>query len=187
MRLFLTTPHSPPIYMTDDKTHETVLDNPVWGYHGRYKEAAQEKPAERYKQEHLIEQFVTVTAAQFVGVHHKTVAYYFHGLREIIAYKLEKEKKESEELLAGETWCAGCIWLPLCKDQSIWAFCGWHKPQQWDWDLLEIWAKRHLRRFNGILRAHFGLFLKECEWRFNCRDLKRQIRQLKQWVRKIIA
>ncbi len=39
-------------------------------------------------------------------------------------------------------------------------------------------AKRHLRRFNGIQRAHFGLFLKECEWRFNCRDLKRQIRQL---------
>ena len=45
-------------------------------------------------------------------------------------------------------------------------------------------AKRHLRRFNGIPRAHFGLFLKECEWRFNCSDPKAQIKQLKQWVRK---
>ena len=28
-------------------------------------------------------------------------------------------------------------------------------------------AKRHLRRYNGIPRAAFPLFLKECEWRFN--------------------
>jgi transposase len=28
-------------------------------------------------------------------------------------------------------------------------------------------AKRHLRRYNGIAKAHFELFLKECEWRFN--------------------
>ncbi|MEI5682783.1 IS1595 family transposase, partial [Mesorhizobium sp. CCNWLW179-1] len=28
-------------------------------------------------------------------------------------------------------------------------------------------AKRHLRRYNGIPRHNFHLFLKECEWRFN--------------------
>lgn len=28
-------------------------------------------------------------------------------------------------------------------------------------------AKRHLRRFNGIPRQNFHLFLAECEWRFN--------------------
>jgi transposase len=28
-------------------------------------------------------------------------------------------------------------------------------------------AKRHLRRYNGIPRQHFLLFIKECEWRFN--------------------
>jgi len=28
-------------------------------------------------------------------------------------------------------------------------------------------AKRHMRKFNGIPRQHFNLFLKECEWRFN--------------------
>lgn len=28
-------------------------------------------------------------------------------------------------------------------------------------------AKRFLRRFNGIPKQHFALYLKECEWRFN--------------------
>ena len=45
-------------------------------------------------------------------------------------------------------------------------------------------AKRHLRKFNGVPRAHFHLFLKECEWRFNNSDPKRQLRQLKQWVKR---
>lgn len=31
-------------------------------------------------------------------------------------------------------------------------------------------AKRHLRKFNGVPKAHFGLFLKGCEWRFNNSD-----------------
>jgi len=44
-------------------------------------------------------------------------------------------------------------------------------------------AKRHLRKFNGIPRDHFHLFLKECEWRFNNSDSKVQLKQLKQWVR----
>ena len=30
-------------------------------------------------------------------------------------------------------------------------------------------AKRHMRKFNGIPRNHFNLFLKECEWRFRGR------------------
>ena len=44
-------------------------------------------------------------------------------------------------------------------------------------------AKRHMRKFNGVPREHFSLFLKECEWRFNNPDPKRQLSQLKQWVR----
>ena len=44
-------------------------------------------------------------------------------------------------------------------------------------------AKRHLRRFNGIPREHFPLFLKECEWRFNNPNPKHQLRQLNQWVK----
>ncbi len=45
-------------------------------------------------------------------------------------------------------------------------------------------AKRHLRKFNGIPRGQFHLFLKECEWRFNNSDPKIQIKQLNQWVKK---
>ena len=44
-------------------------------------------------------------------------------------------------------------------------------------------AKRHLRKFNGVPKAHFELFLKECEWRFNNSDPSIQLVQLKQWVR----
>ena len=44
-------------------------------------------------------------------------------------------------------------------------------------------AKRHMRKFNGVPRVHFGLYLKACEWRFNNSDPKRQLSQLKQWVR----
>lgn len=44
-------------------------------------------------------------------------------------------------------------------------------------------AKRHLRKFNGVPKEHFHLFLKECEWRFNNSDPKAQLKQLKQWVK----
>ena len=43
-------------------------------------------------------------------------------------------------------------------------------------------AKRHLRKFNGIPRQNFGLFLKECEWRFNNPNPQSQLKQLRQWV-----
>ena len=43
-------------------------------------------------------------------------------------------------------------------------------------------AKRHLRRYNGIPKAHFPLFLKECEWRFNYRPASRLLRTLSQWA-----
>ncbi|MCT8558103.1 IS1595 family transposase [Glaesserella parasuis] len=44
-------------------------------------------------------------------------------------------------------------------------------------------AKRHLRKFNGIPKAHFELYLKECEWHFNHSNLKSQISILKQLVK----
>lgn len=47
-------------------------------------------------------------------------------------------------------------------------------------------AKRHLRKFNGIPKEHFGLFLKECQWRFNTANPKTQITQLKSWVRGLL-
>jgi transposase len=43
-------------------------------------------------------------------------------------------------------------------------------------------AKRHMRKFNGVPKEHFPLFLKECEWRFNNPKPQTQLKQLKQWV-----
>ena len=44
-------------------------------------------------------------------------------------------------------------------------------------------AKRHMRKFNGVPKVQFGLYLKECEWRFNNSDPASQLLQLRQWVR----
>ena len=43
-------------------------------------------------------------------------------------------------------------------------------------------AKRLLRKYNGIVRKNFYLFLKECELRFNYGSSKQQFSQLKKWT-----
>ena len=40
-------------------------------------------------------------------------------------------------------------------------------------------AKRHMRKFNGIPKQNFNLFLKECEWRFNMGTPKQLLEDLK--------
>ena len=44
-------------------------------------------------------------------------------------------------------------------------------------------AKRHMRKFNGVPKQHFELFLKECEWRFNGGNHKILLNQLKSWYK----
>ena len=44
-------------------------------------------------------------------------------------------------------------------------------------------AKRHLRRYNGIPRKDFHLFLAECEWRFNIRSPAKLLKILTQWAK----
>ena len=48
-------------------------------------------------------------------------------------------------------------------------------------------AKRHLRKFNGIPKEHFELYLKECERRFNNSEIKVQISILKQLVKQNLS
>ena len=43
-------------------------------------------------------------------------------------------------------------------------------------------AKRVLRKYNGIPKASFYLFLKECEFRFNFGSPAEQLRTLKRWA-----
>jgi len=45
-------------------------------------------------------------------------------------------------------------------------------------------AKRNLRKYNGIPKQHFNLFLKECEFRFNFGSTKQQLATLKKWKAK---
>ena len=47
-------------------------------------------------------------------------------------------------------------------------------------------AKRHMRKFNGVPKAQFVLYLKECEWRFNNSDPSSQLSHLRQWVKKYL-
>ncbi len=67
----------------------------------------------RYKQERLIELFVAGatarTAAQLVNVNRKTAIFFFHRLREIIAYEQEKESEELQdsEIEADESYFGG--------------------------------------------------------------------------------
>jgi transposase len=44
-------------------------------------------------------------------------------------------------------------------------------------------AKRTLNRYNGISKAHFHLFLKETEFRFNYGTPSQQLRSLKRWAK----
>ena len=48
-------------------------------------------------------------------------------------------------------------------------------------------AKRHMRKFNGVPKSHFPLFLKECEWRFNNPKPKSQLKLFKQLVKQYMG
>jgi len=65
----------------------------------------------RYKQERLIEHFVSGstarTAAKLVNINIKTAAYYFHRLREIIALEAEHETLLSGEFEVDESYFGG--------------------------------------------------------------------------------
>ncbi|MFI0845994.1 IS1595 family transposase [Mesorhizobium sp. IMUNJ 23232] len=48
-------------------------------------------------------------------------------------------------------------------------------------------TKRHMRRYNGIPRHHFHLFLKECEWRFNYGSPAELLKILRTWIKLSIS
>jgi transposase len=45
-------------------------------------------------------------------------------------------------------------------------------------------AKRHLRKFNGVPKASFPLFLQECVWRFNTGAPREQLESLRKLLRR---
>ena len=46
-------------------------------------------------------------------------------------------------------------------------------------------AKRHMRKFNGVPRNNFNLFLKECEWKFNIGSPKELLIDLKKLLKEL--
>ena len=211
----------------------------------------------QYKQRRLVEHFVAGTtarcAANLCGVNRKSAAYYFHRLREIIAYELEQAEQEvfAGEIEVDESYFGGKrkgkrgrgaggkipvfgllkrggkvytkiipnasskILYPIieCKvvpDSIVYSDCwrGYNVLDTSEFKHYRInhsklfanghnhingienfWnqAKRHMRKFNGVPKAHFGLYLKECEWRFNNSDPLTQKRLLNQWVKKYLT
>ena len=209
------------------------------------------------KQEQLIRHFVTGStarcAAAVIGINKSSAAYYFHRLREIIAYHLWQESEEyfSGEIEVDESYFGGhrkgkrgrgaagkvpvfgllkrggkvytkiienassASLIPIIKqkvvpDSIVYSDC---LPSYNVLDVSEFkhyrinhsklfadkqnhingienfWnqAKRHMRKFNGVPRKNFDLFLKECEWRFNNPNPQAQLQQLIQWVKLYLA
>ncbi|PHS41496.1 MAG: IS1595 family transposase [Robiginitomaculum sp.] len=208
------------------------------------------------KQVRLIEHFVSGStarcASRLLGVNKSTGAYYFHRLREIIAYELEQAEQEvfAGEIEVDESYFGGkrkgkrgrgaggkvpvfgllkrggkvytkiipnassktlypIIQRKVVPDSIVYTDCwrGYNVLDTSEFKHYRInhsklfanghnhingienfWnqAKRHMRKFNGVPKAHFGLFLKECEWRFNNPDPLTQKRLLTQWVKKYL-
>lgn len=211
----------------------------------------------QYKQRRLVEHFVAGTtarcAANLCGVNRKSAAYYFHRLREIIAYELEQAEGEvfAGEIEVDESYFGGkrkgkrgrgaggkipvfgllkrggkvytkiipdassktlypIIERKVVPDSIVYSDCwrGYNVLDTSEFKHYRInhsklfanghnhingienfWnqAKRHMRKFNGVPKAHFGLYLKECEWRFNNSDPLTQKRLLNQWVKKYLT
>ena len=208
------------------------------------------------KQERLLEHFVSGStarcAARLVDVNKSTSAYYFHRLREIIAWQMELQ---AEDIFAGEIEVdesyfgghrkgnrgrgaggkvpvfgllkrGGRVYTKIIPDASsatlmpiierkvlpdsiVYSDCwtGYNALDVSDFKHYRInhsklfakkrnhingienfWnqAKRHMRKFNGVPKEHFGVFLKECEWRFNNPDPQTQLNQLTQWVKQYL-
>jgi len=210
-----------------------------------------------FKQDRLIEHFVSGStarcAASLVGVNPKTAAYYYHRLREIIAYDLEQESNEvfDGEIEVDESYFGGrrkgkrgrgaagkipvfgllkrggkvytkvipdassATLMPIIErkvipDSIVYSDCwrGYNVLDVSEFKHYRInhsklfadkrnhingienfWnqAKRHMRKFNGVPKEHFGVFLKECEWRFNNSDPSLQLRLLKQLVKRCLG
>ena len=48
-------------------------------------------------------------------------------------------------------------------------------------------SKRHMDKFNGVLKEHFGLFLEESAWRFKNPKPQAQLRMIKQWGKQYLT
>ena len=208
----------------------------------------------RAKQLRLIEHFVAGstarTAAGLLGVNPKTAAFYFHRLRELIAFHSDDASSVEGEIEVDESYFGGhrkgkrgrgaagkvpvfgllkrggkvyakvipdvkAKTLKVILDAKIVPDSIVYSDTLSSYNVLDVatfkhlrinhsklfseeknhingienfWnqAKRHMRRFNGVPKISFHLFLKECEWRFNTPNPKQQQTQLRQWAKHLM-
>jgi len=149
------------------------------------------------KQAKLTEHFAAGTtarcAADLISVNHNTAAYYFQRLRKIIVNQLEQASHEvfAGEIEVDESYFGGtrkdvdrlvkCLCLAYSSGVARFIDVSYFRHYRINHSKLfadkrnhingieNFWnqAKRHMRKFNGVPKANFELFLKECEWRFN--------------------
>ena len=188
------------------------------------------------------------TVVAIVGVNKSILAYFYHRLREMIAYELDQESDSvfDGEIEVDESYFGGrrkgrrgrgfagkipvfgllkrggkvhtkviadassTTLIPIIErkvipDSIVYSDCwrGYNVLDVTDFKhhrinhsklfsdkrnhingIENFWnqAKRHMRKFNGVPKANFGLFLKECEWRFNNSTPASLLLQLRQWV-----
>ncbi|PHM73254.1 IS1595 family transposase [Xenorhabdus kozodoii] len=208
----------------------------------------------QYKQGRLLALFIAGAtariAAELVGVHRNTVAYYFHRLRVLIAEYVDQNSMFDGEIELDESYFGGrhkgqrgrgaagkvpvfgilkrdgkvyTRVIPDAKSRTLLSIIESkiypdsivYTDNFASYDVLDVsdfkhyrinhntefvdqknhqnhingienfWnqAKRYLRKFNGIPKAHFDLYLKECEWRFNTPGARKQLTSLKQIVK----
>ncbi|MDW0892043.1 transposase [Mannheimia haemolytica] len=119
-------------------------------------------------QKKLLEFFVAEvtarTAADLLGIQPNTAALFYHKIRLVIEHHLALEASEfhHERINHSELFAE--------KQNHINGIENfWNQ------------AKRVLRKYNGINRKNFPLFLKECEFRFNFGTPKEQLKTLRKW------
>ena len=125
-------------------------------------------------QNKLLEFFVLeVTAraaAYLLGIHANSAILFFRKIPKVISYHLSLE--------ADEVFNVSKFHHERINHSELFAVKQNHIN-----GIKNFWsqAKRILRKYNGIDRKNFPLFLKECEFRFNLGVPKEQLKILRKW------
>ncbi len=120
-------------------------------------------------QSRLLEYFVLEVTARsatdIFGIQPNSAALFYRKIREVIVYQLEQE---SYEIFDGVVELDESYFGGIRKGKRGRGAAG--KVAVFGINGIEnFWnqAKRVLRKYNGIPKGSFPLFLKECEFRFN--------------------
>ncbi|MDW0462260.1 transposase [Mannheimia haemolytica] len=135
-------------------------------------------------QKKLLEFFVAEvtarTAADLLGIQPNTAALFYHKIRLVIEHHLALE---AHEIFEGKIEVDDALDVSEFHHERINHSELFAEKQNHINGIENFWnqAKRVLRKYNGINRKNFPLFLKECEFRFNFGTPKEQLKTLRKW------